>query len=539
MSDTNPTPKFQVRLPLILAATLAIGMFIGQKLPRYDHQVRLLSGSVGTNGTLDEILRYVEAKYVDSVNVAELKDEAIAAVLDHLDPHSNYISPEERKALDDEMQGEFEGVGIEYLMVADTMQVIAPLSDGPAEKAGVVAGDRIIQIDDTPMAGVKVNTELIYKKLRGSKGSPVKLGIRRNAEAMLREITVIRDVIPVHSVLAAYMLDSLTGYVKVSRFNANTHKEFMSGIRPMVEEQGMQDLIIDLRGNPGGYLEEATQMLSQFFPEDKLLVYTQGRTDKRKEYKSTGRARFNIQNVAVLIDENSASASEIVAGAIQDHDRGWIVGRRSFGKGLVQEQYPLSDDGALRLTIARYFTPSGRCIQRDYKHGQDYRHEAERRLHNGELSDVNKIHQADSTKFYTGLGRIVYSSGGVTPDAFVPIDTSFSNEYYTALRRILSQFAARWMENRDKSQFPGTVQEFMKSYTVSDDLLNELAVYGQKEGVKRNETQLAASRTELKLQLKARIAKLLFKDEGLYRVLNDDDPAVEKALSLMGKELNN
>lgn len=538
MSEQQPSPsKFQIRLPLLLAATLAVGMFIGQKLPRYDAHMRLLNSQPVHAGTLDEILRYVEAKYVDSVDVSALKEGAISSVLDLLDPHSIYISPEERKALEEEMHGGFEGVGIEYVMIDDTMQVVEPLPDGPAEKAGILAGDRIVRIDDTPVAGVKMDTDQMFKRLRGAAGSAVKLSIRRNAESVLRDFALTRDVIPVHSVQAAYMLDERTGYIKVSRFNSNTYEEFMEGLRPMVEQHGLQDLVIDLRDNPGGYLDEATEMLSQIFPEGKLLVYTKGRTDSRKDYKSTGRARFNIQNVAVLINENSASASEIVAGAVQDHDRGWVIGRRSFGKGLVQEQYPLSDDGALRLTIARYFTPSGRCIQRDYKHGQDYDHEAERRLQNGELTGQAKAQQADSTRYYTGLGRVVYSGGGVTPDVFVPIDTSFSTDYYIALRRHLPQFAARWMEGRDRSTFPSTLQDFVKTYAVKDDALSAWAAYAQKEGENLRTEQLARSQVELQLQLKARIAKLLFKDEGLYRVLNDDDPAIDQALSVMRKPL--
>lgn len=538
MSEQTPAPKpLQIRLPLLFALTLAIGMFIGQKLPRYDAHVRLLNRPSASAGTLDEILRYVEAKYVDSVDVAALKETAIASVLDLLDPHSIYISPEERKAIEDEMHGGFEGIGVEYVMVEDTMQVVEPLPDGPAEKAGILAGDRIVKIDDAQVAGVKMDTDQLFKRLRGAAGSAVKISVRRNAEPALRDFALSRDLIPVRSVQAAYMLDERTGYIKVTRFNSNTYEEFMEGLRPLAEQQGLQNLVIDLRGNPGGYLEEATEMLSQIFPEGKLLVYTKGRSDARKEYKSSGRARFNIQNVAVLIDENSASASEIVAGAVQDHDRGWIVGRRSFGKGLVQEQYPLSDSGALRLTIARYFTPSGRCIQRDYKHGQDYDHEAERRLQNGELSDAAKIQQADSTRFYTGLGRVVYGGGGVTPDVFIPIDTSFSNDYYVALRRHLPQFSLRWMEGRDRSAFPGTVQDFVKNHTVSDDVLREWAAYAKKEGATLHDVQLADCRTELQLQFKARLAKLLFKDEGLYRVLNDDDPAVEQAVAVMQKPL--
>ncbi|HND88049.1 MAG TPA: S41 family peptidase, partial [Saprospiraceae bacterium] len=344
MSEQTPAPtSFQVRLPLLLAATLAVGMFIGQQLPRYDRHLRILSQeSASQRGTLDEILRYVEAKYVDSVDLPALRQAALDALFDQLDPHSAYIPPEERKALDEEMQGGFEGIGIEYLMVKDTMQVVAPLADSPAEKAGLLAGDRIVVVDGDTVAGIKMDERATFRLLRGAAGTEVSIGVRRNAEQGLRQYTLRRERIAVKSVQAAYMLDERTGYIKVARFNANTYEEFMEALRPLAEQQGLQDLVLDLRGNPGGYLEECAEMLSQIFPEGKLLVYTKGRTDTRREYKSTGRARFNIQHVAVLIDEHSASASEIVAGAVQDHDRGWIIGRRSFGKGLVQEQYPLS-----------------------------------------------------------------------------------------------------------------------------------------------------------------------------------------------------
>lgn len=307
----------------------------------------------------------------------------------------------------------------------------------------------------------------------------------------------------------------------------------MQNLTPLVEEKGMKSMVLDLRGNPGGYLEEATEILSQVFPDGKLLLYTQGRAGQRKDYKSNGRARFDIQNVAVLIDEGSASASEIVAGAIQDWDRGWVVGRRSFGKGLVQEQYPLSNGGALRLTVSRYFTPSGRCIQRDYKHGQDYKHEAERRLQNGELSNANKIKQDDTTKYYTGQGRIVFGGGGITPDVFVPIDTSYSSVYFTSVRQKIPQFISRWMESQNRMNLSAALPEFARSYTVTDEILEALVAYAEKQDIKRNPTELAKCRTELKLQLKARLAKTLFGDEGLYKVLNDDDPAVEKAVQVL------
>jgi carboxyl-terminal processing protease len=330
----------------------------------------------------------------------------------------------------------------------------------------------------------------------------------------------------------AYMIDDKTGYVKVNKFTAKTYNEFMEGIRPMAEEKGMTNLVLDLRGNPGGYLEEATQMLSQFFPEGKLLVYTEGRMDSRQEYKSNGRARFNIQNIAVLIDEGSASASEIMAGAIQDHDRGWVIGRRSYGKGLVQEEYPLSNKGRLRLTVARYYTPSGRCIQRNYKDNDHYDDEESMRLSSGELTDATKFKITDSTNFYTGMGRIVYSGGGIMPDVFVPLDTSYFSPYFTEANRYLPQFFSRWMEMQDRSKLPATADQMMV-YTVADNTVEELVQYLQKQGVAKNENQLARCRQEIKLRLKARMAHVLFGDEAQFRVINDDDPAVEKAVQLM------
>ena len=535
MIDQTP-PKSRVQLPLILAAVLAGGMFIGQQLPRYEQNVHFLPNSYKTGqaaGALDEILRYIDAKYVDTVDLDEIKEGAITHLLEQLDPHSVYISPDELQHVEEDMSGNFEGIGIEFLVVDDTIQVVTPLAGGPSETAGIQAGDKIVTIADSVVAGVKVNNASIYKRLRGAKGTTVKIGILRGVEKNLREFNVVRDVIPVHSVDVAYMLDDKTGYLKINRFSAPTYQEFMESLRPLVEEKGMRNLVLDLRGNPGGYLNEATELLSQFFADGKLLVYTQGRTEERREYTSNGRARFDIQNIAVLIDEGSASASEIVAGAIQDHDRGWVVGRRSFGKGLVQEQYPLSDGGAIRLTVSRYYTPSGRSIQRDYKNGKDYDHETDRRLENGELSDASKITVEDSTKYYTGSGRIVYGGGGITPDVFIPLDTSFANDYFFDARQNLAQFASRWMEGRDRSTLPATADAFVRQFQVSNPVFEEFISYLEKQGVARNDKQLAECQAELRLQLKARIAKALFQDEGLYKVLNDDDPAVEKAIQVL------
>lgn len=532
----QPAPKQHIRLPLLLAAVLAVGMFIGQQLPRYENHLWFTPDAYRSSnamGTLDEILQYVEAKYVDSVDTKALQDGAIAHLLEQLDPHSVYITPEELLHEEEVLNGNFEGIGIEFLLIDDTIQVVTPLAGGPSEAVGILAGDKIVTIEDSVVAGVQITNAEIFEKLRGPQGSKVRLGIRRAKEQKLRQFTITRDVIPVKSVEVAYMLDKETGYIKINRFSAPTYQEFMEELRRLVEEKNMKNLVLDLRGNPGGYLNEATDLLSQLFPEGKLLVYTEGRTEERQDYKSNGRARFNIENVAVLVDEGSASASEIVAGAIQDHDRGWVIGRRTFGKGLVQVQYPLSDGGGLRLTISRYYTPSGRSIQRAYKDQEDYSHEAERRLQNGELADASKIQQADSTKYYTGMGRVVFGGGGITPDVFIPLDTSHNNEYFLSALQCLPQFASKWMGKQNKSAFPDKPEAFAQQFNVTDSMFSELVAFVESEGFTTDAGQVSKCKSELNRLLKARIAKLLFQEEGQYRVLNDDDPAVEKALHVL------
>lgn len=530
--------RFQVRLPLLLAAVLALGMFIGLRLPR-GTGVSFASGSRATqaaSGSIDEVFRYIDAKYVDTVETNRLRDEAIEQLLAQLDPHSVYISPDELRAVEEDMSGQFEGIGVEFIVLDDTIQVVSPITGGPSEAVGIMAGDRIVTINDSTVAGVKTTLSHIYNRLRGPKGTEVQLGIRRGTESALRQFTVVRDVIPVHSVDVAYMLDQQTGYIKVNRFNAKTHQEFMGALTRLVETSGMKHLVLDLRGNPGGYLNEAIDMLSQLFPEGKLLVYTQGRREERRNYKSNGRARFDVQQLAVLIDEGSASASEIMAGAVQDHDRGWIIGRRSYGKGLVQEQYSLSNGGAVRLTVARYYTPSGRSIQRAYTSKEAYERDPEERLQNGELSGISNIPVLDSTAYFTGKGRLVYAHGGIMPDVFVPIDTAYMNPYYIKLRQQLPQFVARWMEGQERTSFPSTLDAFVRDWQPPATMLDAMADYAEREGkTPKNPGQMTACRAELTTQLKARVARLLFQQEGYYAVLNSDDPAVDKALQLVRK----
>ncbi len=533
MSDQPENSQFQTRLPFYFALTLIVGLFLGQQLPRTAAHLREAQQSTASSqSVLDEMLRYIQARYVDTVNIEQLQSQAIQQLLHQLDPHTVYISPEEAKLAEEDMSGGFEGIGVEFIMLDDTIQIVTPIKGGPSEQAGIQAGDKIVTIDGANVAGVKIEQGTIFKKLRGPKGSQVVLGIQRGRAAGLQEFSISRDRIPLNSVETAYVLSEKVGYIKINRFTANTHAEFMEALRDLVENHRISDLVLDLRGNPGGYLEEATNMLSQFFPEDKLLVYTEGRTDRRQEYKSTGRARFSIRNVAVLIDEGSASASEIVAGAIQDHDRGWVIGRRSFGKGLVQEEYPLSNQGKLRLTVARYFTPSGRSIQRSYQNEASYDLEEERRFESGELTGNGAIQLADSTPYYTGMGRVVFAGGGITPDLFIPLDTSFFNTQFNVLATQLPAFVSRWLEQHGKQAFPSDAGSFVQQYQVRDEMIQELANYALKGGAVQR-SQLEQSKNELKLRLKARLARQLFDQNTEYLVLHAQDSAIQKALEVI------
>lgn len=523
--------SWQKRLPLIVSLAVAGGMLIGLQLPRYGALVRWTErGDISHVNSLEEIIQYVQARYVDSVSAEQLRTHAFSHMLSQLDPHSVYIPAAELAQVEDDMSGDFEGIGIEFLVVEDTIQVMTALSGGPAQTAGILSGDRIVTINDTIVAGVQVDNAAIFKKLRGPKGSTVRVGVRRGWEKTARTFDLVRDVIPMKSVETAYMLDAQTGYFKINRFSAQTYREFMEALTPLAEKQGLKHVILDLRGNPGGYLNEAVDLLSQFFPEGKLLVYTEGRTEPRRDYKSNGRAAFDIRQVAILIDEGSASASEIVAGAIQDHDRGWVVGRRSFGKGLVQEQYDLSDGGALRLTVSRYYTPSGRSIQRPYKLVKDYEAEAERRFAQGELADGQRHDAgADSTKYYTGMGRVVYAKGGISPDVFVPLDTALLARGFSNLLNLVTPFAAQWLDSHDRAALPNTLPDFMRQFDPAAQMNAAFSTYAAQHG----HQVIARFQGEINRRLKAQVARLLFQDEGFYRVVNADDPVVAKALHLV------
>ncbi|MCO6476104.1 MAG: PDZ domain-containing protein [Phaeodactylibacter sp.] len=542
--DQNNSPKkLSVWLPLLFALVLVAGMLIGMRMQSNSPVIVTDTPEAPIHalgqGKIEEIIRYIEAKYVDEVDREELVQEVIEQMLAKLDPHSNYITAEQLREVNEQLEGNFDGIGVEFMMLDDTIVVVAPLAGGPSEAAGIQAGDKIVQISDSTIAGVNMDTRDVINMLRGEKGTDVEVGILRGREKKVRKFTVTRDEIPMHSVDVAYMLDDKTGYIKINRFSATTYEEFMQGLEKLIEEEGMEDLVVDLRHNPGGYLQQATNILSQLFArKDKLLVYTEGRAVNRNNYESTGRAFFDIDDIVVLIDEGSASASEILAGAIQDHDRGIIVGRRSFGKGLVQEQYKLRDGSALRLTVARYYTPSGRSIQKPYGEGlEEYESEMAHRFESGELEGKHEIPTVDSTKYYTDNGRVVYGGGGISPDIFVPLDTIIYNDAYLELRQHIPQFVFRYMNNAGKGLEEYTLDSFTRKFEVSDDVLAKFLAYAKGHGADVGPEAIESNKAELKRFIKARIAKHLFDDKGFYTVWNQDDTMVKEALKVLEKPI--
>ena len=542
-SKANPR-SLKVWIPLLMSLMVVGGMVVGMKM----QQIPLIQtrGSLSSNqqssihegSKIEELLRYIENRYVDEVDRDKLVDKAIRTILDELDPHSSYIDTEQLKQVNEQLQGNFEGVGIEFLMIDDTILVVSPINGGPSDKVGILAGDKIISIEDTIVAGVEIKYLDIVSKLRGEGGTTVNVGIKRKNERELLYFDIERDEIPINSVDIAYMLDDQTGYIKVNRFSATTHVEFMDSLEYMVENNGLKDLVVDLRQNPGGYLQESIKMLSQLFSEkQQLLVYTEGRTVKRSDYETTGRAFFEIGNIALLIDEGSASASEIMAGAIQDWDRGIVVGRRSFGKGLVQEQYSLRDGSALRLTVARYFTPTGRSIQKSYEQGKDYDGDIANRYISGELFNQDSIAILDTLKFYTKKDkRVVYGGGGITPDLFVPVDSLELNRNFLELKEHVPQFVYRLLENRTDRFKDNSIDAWMKSYRVTDQIINDLANYARDKGVEISGEELKEITPLIKTSLKARIARKYYGEEGSYKVINQEDEVIKTAIKALKKK---
>ena len=478
--------------------------------------------------------------YVDSVNENKLVESAIVRMLEELDPHSTYSDPEEVKRLNEPLQGNFDGIGIQFNMATDTLFVIQPVSGGPSEKVGILAGDRIIEVNDTVIAGVKMSMEEVMRRLRGKKGTKVNVKVMRRGSDGLIPFTIKRDKIPVYSLDASYMVNKQVGYIRVSRFAATTGKEFATALQNL-KKKGMKDLILDLQGNGGGYLNAAIDLVNQFLGKKELIVYTEGRRNPRAEFEAEGDGTFRDGRVVVLIDEFSASASEIVTGALQDWDRAVVVGRRSFGKGLVQRPIDLPDGSMIRLTVARYYTPSGRCIQKPYESIEQYNKDLIDRYNRGEMQSADSIHFPDSLKVQTKkLGRTVYGGGGIMPDYFVPIDTTLYTDYHRNLvaKGAVIKFTMQFIEGHRKelANKYKKFESFDEKFVVDDDMLANLKEIGEKEGVKFNEEQYQKSLPLIKTQLKALIARDLWDMNEYFRVMNTTNESIQKALEILNSD---
>ena len=489
---------------------------------------------------IDALLNIIADQYVDSVSQDQLTEDAIKAVLKDCDPHSVYIPAKELKEVNEPLVGKFEGIGVQFNILEDTIMVTQTIPGGPSEKLGIRAGDRIVKIEDNMVAGVKITNNDVLKKLRGDKGTKVKVSIFRRGNKGLIDFVITRDKIPLYSVDAAYMATPEIGYIKISRFADATVEEFKIKLKEL-KDQGMKSLIMDLTGNGGGYLNRAIELADEFLPAGKREVYTQGRSQSKQEYYSTAVGGWEKGKLAVLVDESSASASEIVSGALQDWDRGLIIGRRTFAKGLVQKPYSLPDGSAVRLTVARYYTPSGRCIQKPYEKGEkgdeDYDMDLSLRYQHGELYSLDSIKQNDSLKFYTSGLRTVYGGGGILPDIFVPLDTSMNSTYYDDLRRkgILSDFALTYTDDNRKNLLKdyADVFAFKKGFEMDDLFMQKFIGFAEKKEVKKNDAGYHRSELVIKTQIKALMARDLYNTNAYYVIINDINSFYKKALQSM------
>ncbi len=534
-------PKYNSLLPLIFAVVLILGIFIGLKLNQSNTMNSLIATEgVTGNNKINEVLNYIQNEYVDTVNKKQLTDNAIASLLENLDPHSAYIPASDLESTNESLQGNFEGIGIEFNILKDTIIVVSALSGGPSEILGIRAGDRIVKVDGKIVAGVKITNEGVLKKLKGKGGTKVTVSILRRGSNKLIDFNITRDKIPLYSVDVAYMLSDKTGYIKINRFAATTYQEYMDAFNKLTV-QGMQNLIIDLRNNGGGYLNTATAIADEFLSNNKMIVYTKGKARPKEEYKATSKGNFEQGKLCVLIDEGSASASEILSGCIQDNDRGIIVGRRSFGKGLVQEQSEFTDGSAIRLTIARYYTATGRCIQKPYKKGDlaDYYSEEVHRYEKGELQNADSVHFADTLKYRTPKGKIVYAGGGIMPDVFVPLDTMGRSQYLSNLifNGVINEFALLYADkNRATLNKYKDVNDFDKKFNIDEALFNSLVVFAEGRKIKKDEKGISASKAIIEMEIKALIARNIWRNEGFYPIFNKMDKTLTKAQEVIEKQ---
>ena len=527
--------SFYIKLPIFLALALVCGIFIGAVMSNNSSK----NNVTGNYLKYMEILNLIDRDYVDTVNMEDLVDFSIDKMLEKLDPHTAYIPKKDIDMARSQLEGNFEGIGIEFNIIKDTIYVVAPISGGPSEAVGLQAGDKLIKVDDKVVAGVNITNMDVFGKLRGKKGTKVKVSVLRKGSKNLLDYTITRDKIPTYSVDVSYMIDRETGYIKVSRFAENTYVEFQQALIGL-KAKGMKQLILDLKDNPGGYMDRATDIADEFLGDNKLIVYTDGKgTRYDSKIFAQNKGDFERGSVIILINEGSASASEIVSGALQDNDRALIVGRRSFGKGLVQRPIPLSDQSELRLTISRYYTPSGRSIQKPYeKDGIDkYNSDLINRYKKGEFFSADSVKFADSLTFKTLKGRTVYGGGGIMPDVFVPRDTSDLTDYLLDLfnRNLIREYTLDYFTN-NKSKLQGmSFEQYKATFEVTDAMLKDLIALGEKSGAKYNEAQFLKSKGFLKANIKAYIARSLFGNIGFYPIINETDEIYAAALKQFAK----
>ena len=520
-------------MPLLLALCVIVGILIGTFYANHFSGNRLNIINSGSN-RLNNLLHVIDDQYVDSVNMNDLVEKAIPQILAELDPHSVYISAKDVQTATDDLKGSFSGVGIEFVIRKDTIHIQNVIEGGPAESAGLLAGDKIVSVDDKPFVGKEVTNEEAMRRLKGPRGTKVKIGVLRYRQKDVKYYTVTRDDITTSSISATYMLDKNTGYIKIKNFGENTWGEVLSSLARL-EAEGFENLVIDLRDNSGGYMTSAIQIADEFLPRDCRIVYTEGRKQPRQEFKSTGKGSYQHIPLVVLINEGSASASEIFAGAIQDNDRGTVIGRRSFGKGLVQQQMDFADGGLIRLTIARYYTPSGRCIQKPYADGKDkdYEEELLLRYQHGEYFSQDSIKHTGPA-YHTRIGRTVYGGGGITPDIFVPEDTTNITSYYkeAAISGLILQYAFEYTdENRDKMK-PMKSMSALLSYLRRQNLVEHFATYAEKNGLQRRNLMIQKSHSLLDKYINSRIIYNMLDEQAWMEYLNVDDPTILKALQV-------
>ena len=523
---------------LYVVACAILGVMLGNAVFQLTNKRRVNVKTTVSLNKMDALLNLIGTRYVEDVDQKAIVEKMMPLIVGELDPHSTYLSKEEMAKADEEMDGSFSGVGIQFNIREDTVRVISVVSNGPAEKAGMRAGDCIVAIDDSVFTGKKINNDLVMKTLRGKKHTKVSVGVKRRGEPDILTYVLERDDIPVNSVDASYVIDDRIAYIKIGNFSRTTYAEFLNLVNKMQSQNHCDRLIIDLRGNPGGLMGSALSILNELLPKNRLMLYVEGKAYPRENSYSDGRGSFTKMPVIVLMDDFSASASEIVAGAIQDNDRGYIVGRRSYGKGLVQQQIPFRDGSAVRLTVAHYYIPSGRCVQKPYNKGdfEDYEMDLMNRYEHGEFSHADSIRVNDSLRFETVGGRTVYGGGGILPDFFVPIDTLNNTHWLTSVvnRNLIYTFAASYADDHRETLSGFKTLAQLKAHLDGQPMVQQMTAYAKAKGVAENKREIKQSEQEIRIQTYAYIARNILGEDAFWEMLQSDDNTLLKAVELIG-----